>query len=158
MLPQAAFGGALPVLAQLAARGALNSVRSRFEGALRNAAAIAATAVALLAAPIIRLVYGDDFASAALPLTWVGIGLLPFLVNSARRVALYASGHENLVARWSAVALGVQAAACVALIPNFGAAGGAVAMALGEALVWWPLQRADKKTGTGRDPAIQAVR
>jgi O-antigen/teichoic acid export membrane protein len=101
----------------------------------------------VLAGPIVSLTYGDDFAAAVVPLVWTGIGLVPGLVNSGRKVYLYALGHEAAAVRWSAVTLALQASACAALIPAFGAAGAAAGLALGEALVWAPLRKAAVKPG-----------
>jgi O-antigen/teichoic acid export membrane protein len=77
---------------------------------------------------------------------------VPSLVNNARKVYLYASGRERIAVLWTAVSVGVQAIGSLALIPSFGAAGAACAMALGEATVWWPLWVAVKTRG------IQEVR
>ena len=73
---------------------------------------------------------------------WVGAALIPALGNSGRHMALYAAGGEALVVRWSAVALIVQVAAAVVLIPVMGATGAAIGVAIGEASVWLPLRRA----------------
>ena len=47
-----------------------------------------------------------------------------------------------MVVRWSAVALIVQVASAVILIPAIGSTGAAVSVAVGEAAVWLPLRRA----------------
>jgi O-antigen/teichoic acid export membrane protein len=141
MVPQAALGGGLPVLAEEAARGRPQETLLRFERMLAIFAAAAAGAIALFAGPLVQLTYGKEFAPAASSLIWVGLGLWPFIVNAARRVGLYAAGREDVVVRFSLIALTVQAGACAALIPSFGAPGAALAMAAGEAAVWWPLRR-----------------
>lgn len=139
MLPQAMFGGALPVLTAATAEGS-RSVASRFDRILSVAAAAAAAALAVLAGPILRVTYGANYADAAVTLTWVAIGLWPFLVNSGRKVSLYAAGRERDAVRWSGVALAIQVVGCTVLIPPFGAAGAALALAAGEIAVWWPLR------------------
>ena len=58
---------------------------------------------------------------------------------------LYAAGAERAAVRWSAVALVVQVVSCAAMVPSFGAAGAAAGLAIGEALVWWPLRQAAVK-------------
>jgi O-antigen/teichoic acid export membrane protein len=78
---------------------------------------------------------------------WIGVGLVPTLVNSGRKVYLYASGLEGAAVKWSAVALALQAAGCALLIPSLGAAGAAAALAFGEAVVWWPLHKITVKAG-----------
>jgi O-antigen/teichoic acid export membrane protein len=140
MVPQAAFGGALPVLTQASESARSRTVASRFDRVLSVSAAVAAVALAVFAGPIVRLAYGADYESAAPTVMCVAIGLWPFLVNSGRKVRLYAAGRERDAVRWSAVALAIQVAACATLVPRFGAAGAAFAMAAGESAVWWPLR------------------
>ena len=62
----------------------------------------------------------------------LALGLVPTLLNSARRVYLYARGHEADATRWSGVALLVQAIGCVAAVPSAGALGAAAALLAGE--------------------------
>ena len=147
ILPQSAFAGALPVLSHEARMGMSEAVRARFDRTLFAFAVVAAAGVALLAAPLVSWTYGDGFAAAVVPLAWTGAGLVPTLVNSGRKVYLYASGLERPAVKWSGVALALQAAACAALIPPFGPAGAAAALAFGEAAVWWPLHKVAIKAG-----------
>jgi O-antigen/teichoic acid export membrane protein len=140
MLPQAALGGGLPVLSEETARGGHRSTRARFERLLGIFGAVAAPLIALLAVPLVRITYGEDFSVAASSLVWIGLGLWPFVVNSARKVGLYADGRERGAVMFSAIALAIQVVACAALIPRFGAPGAALAIAAGEAAVWWPLR------------------
>jgi O-antigen/teichoic acid export membrane protein len=70
------------------------------------------------------------------------------LSNSGRKVFLYASGGESVVVRWSAIGLLLQGCAGVALIPAFGSAGAAVSVAVGEAIIWWPLRHATTQPTT----------
>ena len=51
--------------------------------------------VIVFAAPLVSWTYGEGFAGAVVPLVWTGIGLVPTLVNSGRKVYLYASGLEG---------------------------------------------------------------
>jgi O-antigen/teichoic acid export membrane protein len=139
MVPQAMFGGALPVLSAETARGG-SDVARRFERISSVGASIAAAVLVVFAGPILRGTYGADYGPGAMTLMWVGVGLWPFLVNSARKVSLYAGARERDAVRWSAVALLVQVVACAILIPRFGAAGAAAAMAAGEIAVWRRLQ------------------
>jgi O-antigen/teichoic acid export membrane protein len=147
ILPQAAFAGALPVLSYEARLGTSESVRARFDRTLFAFAVAAASAIALLAAPLVSWTYGKGFAEAVAPLVWTGIGLIPMLVNSGWKVYLYASGLERAAVKWGGVALALQAAACASLIPAFGASGAAVALAFGEAAVSWPLYKVAVKAG-----------
>jgi O-antigen/teichoic acid export membrane protein len=143
MLPQSAFAGALPVLSREVQAGSAERVRASFERAIAAFAVAAAVALALLAPYLVRFVYGRSFTGAATVLAWLGIGLVPLLTNNARQLYLYAAGHERTATFWSAVALAAQAAGCALLIPAFGAAGAAIAVGIGEAVVWWPLRRSE---------------
>jgi O-antigen/teichoic acid export membrane protein len=139
VLPHAAFAAALPAFARTADAARL---RLRFDSALAWFAAAAAAAVGAGAAPFVRFAYGDDFGPASVPLMWIGGWMLPSLVNGGRRVYLIAIGNERTALRSTAAALAAQAAGCAALVPAFGASGAAAAMAIGEAVVWWPLRAA----------------
>ncbi len=86
MLPQAAFAGALPVLSHEARRAASDAVRARFDRALLAFALASAPIVIVFAAPLVSWTYGEGFAGAVVPLVWTGIGLVPTLVNSGRKV------------------------------------------------------------------------
>jgi O-antigen/teichoic acid export membrane protein len=134
LAPQAIFAGALPVLAHEYGRDreSASRVSSMLVRGLLVLSVSAAAGAFLAARPVMRLVFGDEFAGAAPTLVWTAIGLGPALINSAWKVFLYASGGEAVVVRWSIVALGLQVAAAVVLIPAFGAAGAAVAIAVAE--------------------------
>jgi len=150
LAPQAVFAGALPVLSHEHGRDRQSAERvfRVFDRVLLAAACAAAAACALFAAPLLRLVYGAPFVSAASALLWISVALIPSLSNSGRKVFLYASGGESVVVRWSAIALFVQVGAGAALIPSLGSAGAAVSIAIGEALVWWPLRRTMRRPVT----------
>jgi len=139
-LPSSAFGAALPVLSQEAQRGQAAPAHARFAGALQRFAIGAAAVLIVGASPIVRFAYGSEFAAAATPLVLAGLGLLPTLVNSGRKVYLNASGREHAALRWSAATFVVQIAACLLLIPRYGAAGAMAGLALGEAAIWLPLR------------------
>jgi O-antigen/teichoic acid export membrane protein len=141
LLPHAAFGGALPVFSHELRHGTCDGMRSRFDRVLLVFAGLAAVLIAAGAGPIVLFTYGDGFQGAVVPLMWTAAGLVPALMNSSRKVYLYAAGVERVAVQWSAAALVVQLLACAALIPSFGAAGAAAALTAGEALVWWPLHR-----------------
>jgi len=147
MLPQSAFAGALPVLSHEARLGSSDAVRARFDRTLLAFAVTAASSVALLAAPLVSWTYGNGFAAAVAPLVWTGIALIPTLVNSGRKVYLFASGLERAAVKWGVVALTLQAVLCAALIPAYGPSGAAAALGFGEAAVWWPLYKVAVKAG-----------
>lgn len=155
LAPQAIFAGALPVLSHEHGRDRASAERvfHAFDWFLLGASAAMAVGCALFAVPALRLVYGAPFTPAAPALLWISLGLIPLLSNSGRKVFLYASGGETLVVRWSAVGLAVQVCAGAVLIPALGGAGAAVSIALGEAVIWWPLRRAaPARSGSVRLP------
>ena len=143
LAPGAIFAGALPVLAQEHDEGAEAGLAAYASFHRSVIALVFATALPCIVAPslLLRLVYGAAFSGAAPALTWIGIGLVPALTNSAKKVFLYAAGAERAALAWSAVSLVVQAAAAGWLVPRFGSVGGAVSLALGEVVIWWPLVR-----------------
>jgi len=155
LAPQAVFGGALPVLSHEFGRDRSQAEQlfSRLDRVLLWFSTSVA-ALCLVAAPLVlRIVYGSPFVAAAPALMWVGVGLIPALSNSGRQIALYAAGEEAVVVRWTTVALIVQVASAVLLIPAMGGAGAAISVAIGDAAVWLPLRRA----GTTRAaPSLQA--
>jgi len=153
-LPSSAFGAALPVFSRGAESGDAASARAQFAGAVRWFALAAAVVLVVGASSIVRLTYGAPFAAAATPLLFAGLGLVPTLVNASRKVYLFASGRERIVLRWSAATLAVQVAACLLLIPRFGAAGAMAGLAIGEAVIWLPLRRADEDREDRRERTV----
>ena len=143
LAPQAVFGGALPVLSHEFERDrqATSRVFHKLDLALLGFGALPPRACIALAPLLLRLAYGPTFAAAAPALMWIGVGLIPALSNSGRKIALYAAGGESAVVRWSAVALVVQVAAAAMLIPMLGSTGAAVGVFIGEAAIWLPLRR-----------------
>ena len=144
LAPQAVFGGALPVLSHEFERDrqATSRVFHKLDLGLLGFGALTAAVYIALAPLLLRLAYGPAFAAAAPALMWIGVGLIPALSNSGRKIALYAAGGESAVVRWSAVALIVQAVAAAMLIPMLGSTGAALGVFIGEAAIWLPLRRA----------------
>jgi O-antigen/teichoic acid export membrane protein len=157
LAPQAVFAGALPVLSHEHGRDRASAERvfHTFDRMLLVLSAAIVAGCALFAAPVLRLVYGPSFVNAAPALLWVSAGLIPLLSNAGRKVFLYASGGEGLVVGWSAVALIVQVSAGALLIPALGSAGAAVSVAVGEAVIWWPLRRATPRSATTINAKLQ---
>jgi O-antigen/teichoic acid export membrane protein len=144
LAPQAIFAGALPVLSHEWGRDRAGAHRAfhRLDRALLALTVVTAAGCVLVATPLIRLVYGPSFVNAGPALVWVGLGLIPALSNSGRKIFLYAAGGEALVVRWSTVGLLVQVASAAALIPILGSTGAAMSILLSEAAIWLPLRRA----------------
>jgi O-antigen/teichoic acid export membrane protein len=150
LAPQAVFAGALPVFTHEHHRDRVTAARvfHTFDRGLLVVSAAIALGAAVFAAPVLRLVYGPSFVGAAPALQWVGVGLIPLLSNSGRKVFLYASGGEAIVVGWSAAALALQVGLGAVLIPALGSVGAAVSVAAGEAVIWWPLRRATPRSTT----------
>jgi O-antigen/teichoic acid export membrane protein len=140
-LPSAAFGAAFPLFAGVSGADS-DRLRRRMEEGVRWFALASAAIIVVAAAPLVRVTYGERFAAAAWPLAWAAAGLVPALMNSSREVFLFATGRERTALRWSAVALAVQAAGCLLLVPRLGASGAMIALAAGEIAVWIPLRNA----------------
>lgn len=154
LVPNALFGALFPALAALAADA--DSLRRTFSRALAFLSLFGAAVFAgtlLLAAPAIRLSYGDAFALAAPVLHWLALALAFSLLRGAYTLRLYANGAEGRVNRINAVVLVVQLVAGLWLIDAAGAIGAALALCLVEAFaaVWlWREQRSHSR--------LQAVR
>jgi O-antigen/teichoic acid export membrane protein len=142
MLPQAALAGVLPVLSADAADGAASNVRRAFHRRLRVFVWVSAVGLLVLAYPLIRLTYGSRYIDAWTALAVLAIGLPATVVNSARKVYLYASGREADATWWSGVSLVIQSVAAAALVHAWGAVGAGLALAVGEGAVARALSRA----------------
>ena len=144
LTPSAIFAGALPVLSREYTRDRDEAQRvSRTLDRILLSSALCGVAGALvLAAPLMRIVFGPSFTAAAPSLVWVAIGLVPALSNSSRKIFLYAAGREATVVAWSLVALTLEIGAAMVLIPVGGSTGAAISVAVAEAAIWMPLRRA----------------
>lgn len=142
LVPHGVFGAALPVFsAEADSRDRHESLLPAFERALLVLAVGIAVVLIVFAGPILQLTFGADFRPAVWTLVWVGAGVIPTLMNSGRKVYLYAAGRESRALGLTAVALGIQLAISLPLILIFGASGAALSILLGEAAVWRPLRR-----------------
>jgi len=137
LVPQGVFGAAFPAFAA----GEGTSLRRLYQRGLFVFALLAALVLILFARPLLTWTYGPEFAPAVVPLLWLGVGLIPALVNTGMDVYLYAVGDEAFVLKWSAVGLAVQCLMSLPLAWAFGASGVALAIGLGEAVIWWPLHQ-----------------
>jgi len=141
-LPQAAFAGVLPVLTAARSRQEEVPVRAAFHTWLHRFAWVATAGLFVAGYPVLRWSFGVEYIGAWPVLLVLAVGLLPTLANSAREVYLFAAGRENDVARLSAIALAIQAALALLLVPSLGAPGAAAALLVGELCVMRPLRRA----------------
>lgn len=90
--------------------------------------AVAAAVMAAAATPLIHVVYGPKFAGATLPLLLLLPGIVAF--TSAGTFASYFGfqlGRPAIVTGVNVVMIAVQTAACLLLVPRYGAAGAALA-------------------------------
>ena len=145
LLPNAFFGALFPALAVLATDPRRSAATFRRALQLLGLFGLAGIAgAALLAAPVIRLTYGDDFVAAAPALQVLALGLLFSLLRGAYTLALYARQAEGRVNVVNGAVLALQIPLSLWLIHAQGALGAAYALALTEAvaLVWlWREQR-----------------
>ena len=141
-LPQAALTGVLPVLSAQRAHQEAGRVRAAFHTWLYRFGLVAMATLLLAGYPVLRWSFGVEYLGAWPVLLVLAVAMPPTLSNSAREVYLFAAGREDDVARWSAIALAIQAGLAVLLIPYLGAIGAAVALLVGELFVLSPLRRA----------------
>ncbi|MGN6557767.1 MAG: oligosaccharide flippase family protein [Solirubrobacterales bacterium] len=136
---------ALPLLTA-AARDDLSRLRYAIEG-LSEGAVIAGVLVALVtfraAEPVMRLLGGSEFGPAGDVLRIQVLALLFIALYQIWTVGLIALGRQRQLILTNALGLLAVAVFAAALVPPFGAKGGAVASVLGDAvlacLIYWRL-------------------
>lgn len=122
----------LPVLAE---GGQDDRFERRFGELLRVMTVLGAvgTTVAVVLAPAaVRLVAGEEFAGAALPLQVMSAGLLAAFVGQTFGFALLSRKQHATMLAGASCALLTALVALVALVPEHGAVGAAVALLLGQ--------------------------
>ena len=141
MIPNAFFGALFPTLAALAALP--DDFHTTFTRAMRGLLLFGlalGVGIYLLAAPVMSLTYGRDFAPAIPTLQIAMWSLLPSLLRGARSLYWYARGEESRVNAVTALALVAQIALGLWLIPQYGALGLALTILVSEtvalALLW----------------------
>jgi len=145
MIPNAFFGALFPTLAALAALP--EDFHATFMRAMRGLLVFGlamGVGVYLLAAPVMSLTYGGEFAPAIPALQVAMWSLLPSLLRGARSLYWYAKGEEGRVNAVTALALVAQIALGLWLIPLYGALGLALTMLVSEAValaLLWPETR-----------------
>lgn len=156
-LPATAVMMALPpIIARLHAAGDRPALQSLLTTSARLAALLSlpmALACLLAAEPLIRLLFGQQFAAAAPLLQILTIGHLAMVAAGAASWALRMTGHERQETQATMIAAGCQLAALGALIPVAGSLGAAMGQAGGLAtlallLLWRVLH------GVGCDPSV----
>jgi O-antigen/teichoic acid export membrane protein len=149
LLPQAALGALFPVWSAAydpaRAPDVSGPVSEGWRRSLPRVTAAGAAVVALMlwwvGPSLVARLFGPGFESAATPLLWLGVALVPTLVNGITRVELLAAEREPEVVRATIVSLALQVACSVPLMAAWGAGGAAVSVLLGESLLWLRLRR-----------------
>ena len=131
------MGWMQPRFGKALAHGRHDRVRTLWTNGTLLALALTAlpSVAAWLAAPQLMGLMGSGFSAAIWPFRWLLIGTLfwgvCFPVGNA---LLTVTGQERILARTTWAQLGITVALVFALVPRFGALGGAVAYALGVAI------------------------
>ena len=99
----------------------------------------------LFSRPILGLSYGLEYIQGAPILFWLGLGILPSLLNGTMQTYLYATGEENYATKLRGLAVCIQIIAGLPMIHYFGAVGAAIGLFMGEAVIWFPLQQKMRK-------------
>jgi len=99
---------------------------------LMMAAALISVAVSVLAEPLVVLLFGEEFSSAALPLRIMAWTILPYVFVTYRVIGLVALGAERALLPALIAALGCFILFLFLFTPQWGSAGSAVAVLLAE--------------------------
>ncbi|MFN8378811.1 MAG: oligosaccharide flippase family protein [Anaerolineae bacterium] len=122
LVPNAYFGALFPALAALAVdRALLERTFRRAALGLAGYGLLAGIGFTLLAAPLMTLVFSQEFAPAAPVLAALGWSLGLSLVRGGRTLYWYARGAESAVNIVNGGVLLLQVVLCVALLPSGGA-------------------------------------
>lgn len=138
LVPAAIAAGAMPALTREAMRGGRGPVRERTATTVALLGVPAAVGLFALAPGVVRLLFGDEYAPAALPLRILAPALLAIFLNNVLLHALLALGRAPLLPRLTAVRVAIAASCALTLIPRFGISGAAFGFTLSE-LVLLPL-------------------
>ena len=135
LVPNAYFGALFPALAALAAdRLLLERTARRSAFGLAAFGLFCGLGFALLAVPLIALVFGAEFSAAGPVLAVLGWSLGFSLLRGGRTLYWYARGAEGYVNGVNGAALVLQGALCLALLPSGGAVAAAWIQVIVEAL------------------------
>jgi O-antigen/teichoic acid export membrane protein len=131
LVPAAIAAGAMPALTREALRGS-GPVRERTATTVALLGVPAAVGLFALAPGVIQLLYGSEYAPAALALRLLAPALLAIFLNNVLLHALLALGRAPLLPRLTAARVTVAAGAALLLIPRMGIAGAALGFTLAE--------------------------
>jgi len=131
LVPSAIAAGAMPAMTREAARGE-GSARRRTAASVAFLGVPAALGLALVAPGLVPRVFGAEFAGGAAPLRILAAALVPMFINAALLHALVAAGHAQALPRLTAVRVALAVSLAAALVPAFGASGGALGLVASE--------------------------
>ncbi len=134
MVPSAISAGAMPALTREALRGE-GSVRRRTSATLALLAAPAGVGLALVATPLVRLVFGSDYAGAAAPLVVMSAGVPALFLNALMCASLVAAGRAAWLPWLTATRVTLAFGFALALVPSFAALGAAIGLVCAEWLL-----------------------
>jgi O-antigen/teichoic acid export membrane protein len=124
--------GTFPLLAARIGEKGFESLARFVLGLLALAAAPLSLAFALAPGPVLAVVYGEEFAAAARPLSFLGVALAAVFANALTTHLLVASGRSRSLVVAIAIRLVVGIALDFALVPRWGASGAALAVLAAE--------------------------
>ncbi len=154
ILPGVALAVAFPLLAQASSglsglsggAGKMKELLGRTLLWLFGLGVAVTVGLVLLAAPVISLLYGVEYAPSAPLLQILALGCVPMFLNYGLTHALIAMDRPHLYAAFTLVALVVNVVCNLALLPVLGVAGAAVTTVVTElalfALCGWAMGRA----------------
>jgi O-antigen/teichoic acid export membrane protein len=134
LVPAAIAAGAMPALTREAMRGG-GPVRERTATSVALLGVPAAVGLFALAPGVVRLLFGAEYAPAALPLRILAPALLAIFLNNVLLHALLALGRAALLPKLTAIRVGVAALCALTLIPSFGILGAGAGFTLSELLL-----------------------
>jgi O-antigen/teichoic acid export membrane protein len=132
IVPAVVLAATFPLLSQAAGVVALGTAKLREVlgqtlGILALLGAGAGLLLIVVAMPLVGLLYGQEYAASAPVLQLLALACLPMFVNYGLTHALIAVDKPRLYAAFTLVALIVNVAANLVLIPRLGVAGAAIA-------------------------------
>lgn len=157
-LPLTYFVGLFPALSRTHAESR-DAFRALVERSLRLAGLMAAPLAAggtLLAAPVIALLFGANYAESALVLPVLIWSAVFVILRGSYRHALTAAGHQALDLRCAMVSTGLNVGLNLLLIPRYGMIGAASATVVGD-LAWFVLAYAIFQTRVMPLPALPCL-
>jgi O-antigen/teichoic acid export membrane protein len=122
----------LPVLAQGSQDGRFDRRFGELLRVMTVFGAVGTTVAVILAPAAVRLVAGEEFSGAALPLQVMSAGLLAAFVGQTFGFALLSRKHHATMLAGATCALLTTLVTLVTLVPQHGAVGAAVALLLGQ--------------------------